>query len=355
MKKIITTSKGLSATAGIVVGIGLVIWSYTYFSDIASTDTATRVGLREGRSSDPSRQTSVFLAQAEALKEKAKKSPTGAAFDGQIRRLLADWAQSDPEAALSFALSSLRDGTNEAFFRAADAALSAWAQKEPEEARAYLENLSDNPRVIAELAPALMRTYAELSTEKAQEWVRSGFADDSGELRPVLARELVSILMEKGRGQDVEKWLADTQVAEAAYALPAVSEYSRLLAAKDVNAALAFSRKLPPGTMSRGVAIQNAVQAWASHDEGKTYAWLVGRIAGEQSRQDLFAASGKSPSIPAGYYTPDELDYAISGYVLALAPTSRKEAMESAVSIQDAALRRKIQQQVSALIPRKSS
>lgn len=337
--------------ASVGLGIGLAWW--TSFSDVEPATPATPA-VHE----NPARVTedAAIAAQAESLRKTTRDQKPGAVTDDQIRRLMTEWARQDPEAALKFAIGLAQDETDDGFFRAADIAFRAWAEKQPEQARAYLEDISDNARVTAKLAPVLLRIYAERSPHLAQDWLRTGFVDDSGDLRPVLASELTTILVKKGRRADVEAWLAVTDVAEAAYALPAVDAYSRELAARDVQAALAFSEKLPRGTLSRGLAIQNAFHAWATRDADQSHDWINGLIAREEVRPILQnsnfpAEPDPAPAVAPGAYTADELDYAISGYVLALARTSPKEALEEAMSIQDFSLRRKIQEEVNALAP----
>ncbi len=365
MNPILETTGRLPLVA-VTLGIGLAVGGWILFPETAPTDTATlnsrpasTVPVGYGEDQEPSLvipSTQIpnagdFPGRAAVLRAKANSDKPNAISARQIREFLAEWANSDPEASLAFALKSTEDGISDAFFRAADSALSTWARNAPEQARAYMESVSDSPQIVAELAPAMMRLYAEYSPRQAQEWVQNGFQDDSGELRPVLARELISALVKMGRGDEVQQWLVNIQVAETAYALPAVCEYSRILAESDVDAALNFSKKLPRGTMSRCLAIQNAVQVWASRDAGTSYNWVTAKISLEDSSLVASDSSGAQRQMPAGAYNSDDLDYAISGYVLALASTSRKEAVESAAGIEDASLRRRILQQVNATTP----
>lgn len=350
MTKSLIIADRLSATA-VVVGIGLGLWLCFAGDDSVRSENS---GVREA--SPRARAETEFAARAELPENTLRGHGARALTDEQIRRLLSEWCRRDPEAAFKFFVDAEHREPEDAFFRAADIAFRAWVEQQPERARAYLEDVSDDARLTAKLAPVLLRFYAERSPSIAQEWLRTGFVDDSGELRPALARELTAILIERGRRADAETWLAADEVAQSAYALPAVDEYSRGLAAKDVEAALAFSEKLPRGTLARALAIQNAVHAWTARDAEQSHEWLARLMAREElppvrQETNFPAERDPEPAIAPGAYTADELDYAISGYVLALARTSTKEAMESAMSIEDFALRKRIQEQVSAMAP----
>ncbi len=284
-----------------------------------------------------------FRGRAESLKSEINADRDNAwVYQERIRELLADWAASDPEAALSYALSSYdQDPVERLFFDAADAALTTWARQHPERARRYVEQQARSPRWAAELGPSMARAYTAVEPGKGREWVDRGFEDDSGELRPVIANELVLILCELNREDEVGQWLSARQVAECAYAQQAAGTFAGQLALSDIKDALAFTRRLPRGSMSRGLALQRTLQVWTMRNADEAFQWITATSATEQLVTSLSSVLPDEEN-PAAGHTPDDLDHAVSGYILGLGKISQKGALESLKSIVNPSLQQRI-------------
>jgi hypothetical protein len=373
MKEILKKKQEMTALLWLALGLGVALCGWGLLPEEDSTQTTAGLSGKNTKeaaareefpqsadTTDSSARdgSAGFLARAETLKAAINAQGGDAkAYEGQIRQLLAEWSLSDPEAALSYSLSSdMEDPVGRAFFQATDAALTAWATRDLEMARTYVEQQAESTRFATELGPALMRVCMAVDPGKAREWVQNGFKSDSTELRPVLACELATILHEQGRTREIEQWLSSPEVVETSYACPTVECYAGLLAGTDARAALAFSKKLPRGSTVRGLALQEAMRGWAARDSGQVRDWITQKVPIDVARPDLFRDPEKVSPIPAGSYTSDELDYAMAGYVLAVAETaSREVAMESLKSIRNPSLRQRLALQVAGLELKKSS
>jgi hypothetical protein len=249
-----------------------------------------------------------------------------AEYSSAVEKLLSKWAETDPAAAVQFALQPLDDDNIHALFLdAAGGIVQDWARRDPVAARLFFENLK-SAKAAEILAPALMLGYASRAPESALEWVHSGLGNDSGHLREILAKSVVSVYDSLGRREQVIRWLSMPDVAAGAHGKAAAGDLARYLARSSPDGALAFSKAMPAGSAARADAIQETFRQWASGDPAGCSAWL----ARYGSQPD---GSGDS-----------DANYARAGFAIGVAAIEPARKMEQVAAITDDTLRASVLQ-----------
>lgn len=315
---------------------------------VAFAETDTDFSLRVVNNSSKEGRKSSHAENIHQLNRKIPWDASGAGFEAEALSLLIAWAKQEPEAALAFALGNLEDNNiHPSFLGLVEPVLAIWVDEDPEAARRFVHDYGLSLRAAELLAPPMMQKYGTEFPEKAIEWVTLEFDTDSGDLRPVLAEALITVLIQNKQDELAQQWLTDPRVMGYAYSLEATRIYAGHLASRSPLEAFQFAQNLRLGSTARGYAFQETFRSWAEQEPNEVVDWINYTLQNNMFNTIESPINGEiNREIPKGKVTSGDMDSIIGGYVLGVADDARAESLIGLQSINSRSIREHIKEQL---------